>query len=136
MKVFNFICVVLNCFRSESCPQCRGKTTERTIIKLHFSNDCIYYDLRRKVLSLHNRIGDLISQLNLKDADLSNFMEESTELENEIQKVKSAIHAFEEQIKRSGEYNSYSMQVELNWILEALLAQNSYLQILYHRCEI
>ncbi|XP_071647222.1 E3 ubiquitin-protein ligase TRAIP [Temnothorax longispinosus] len=110
--IFHFACLIQWLERSKTCPQCRDRTTERTIRRIYFnfSNSA---NIAEDTASLQNTIDSLTFQLKLRDENLNKLTEANGKLEtqtaglrqevrnveSEMRSKNSAILALKEQIK-------------------------------------
>jgi hypothetical protein len=78
-------------FRSKSCPQCRNKTTEKTIHRVYFN--VASNELDEDTSVLRNKIDNLKFQIHLKDTDIKNATEENHTLNSQNKGLRLVIHA-------------------------------------------
>ncbi|XP_018567295.1 E3 ubiquitin-protein ligase TRAIP-like [Anoplophora glabripennis] len=109
--MFHFACLLHWIERSKTCPQCRCKSTEKTIHRVYFNlanTDGITDD----VGTLMSKLENIQFQMSLKEKDVKIYQdkykkslhkvtllrEEVTELESKMRVHESAMHALKEQI--------------------------------------
>ncbi|XP_023721311.1 E3 ubiquitin-protein ligase TRAIP isoform X2 [Cryptotermes secundus] len=79
--LFHYPCLIQWIERSKSCPQCRNKTTEKTIHRIYFN--VASSETEEDVSLMHNKIDNLKFQIHLKDTDIKNTAEENQKLTNQ-----------------------------------------------------
>lgn len=89
-------------FRSKSCPQCRNKTTEKTVHRVYFN--VASSDPEEDASLLRNKIDNLTFQIHLKDTDIKNAAEENQTLNNQNKGLRLVIH-------QRYTYNTYVKEV-------------------------
>jgi hypothetical protein len=87
-----FFVQVITCSycRSKSCPQCRNKTTEKTIHRIYFN--VASSEPEEDASLLRNKIDNLTFQIHLKDTDIKNAAEECKTLNNQNKGLRLVIH--------------------------------------------
>nr|CAD7464204.1 unnamed protein product [Timema tahoe] len=76
--LFHYVCLVEWLERSKTCPQCRYKTTEKTIHRVYFNVQT--NDEPDDPNALRNHIENLKFKIHLKDTDIKNAREENNTL--------------------------------------------------------
>jgi hypothetical protein len=83
--------IICSHFRSKSCPQCRNKTTEKTIHRVYFNVGS--NDLEENTSVLCNKIDELEHQIHLKDTDIKNVTIENHILKSENKELRLVINS-------------------------------------------
>nr|CAD7264151.1 unnamed protein product [Timema shepardi] len=78
--LFHYVCLVEWLERSKTCPQCRYKTTEKTIHRVYFNVQT--NDEPDDPNALRNHIENLKFKIHLKDTDIKNAREENNTLKS------------------------------------------------------
>ncbi|KAJ8962846.1 hypothetical protein NQ318_001246 [Aromia moschata] len=109
--MFHFHCLAHWIERSQTCPQCRNKTTDKTIHKVYF-NLANTDGCTEDAGTLQNKVHDLQFQITLKEKDIKLFSEkyskakaqnialreEIKELEDKCKSHESAIHGLKDRM--------------------------------------
>ncbi|XP_069681479.1 E3 ubiquitin-protein ligase TRAIP-like [Periplaneta americana] len=109
--LFHYVCLIQWIERSQSCPECRSKTTDKSVHRLYFN--VATCEPEEDASLLRNKIDSLTFQIRLKDQDIKNVSEENKKLntqnsglrdeiksqEKDIRTLKSTLSAQREQIK-------------------------------------
>lgn len=153
--LFHYHCLIQWIERSRTCPQCRAKTTEKTIHRVYF-NLANSEGITDDVGTLQFKLDNIQFQIKMKDKELSNLnekyekikalnvtlREEIRELENGAKVSESAIHALKQQIiffkQKSKEgvafelyVQSYKYLVPLDLSLMPLAYSNIYFELTF-----
>ena len=83
--------IICSQFRSKSCPQCRNKTTEKTIHRVYFNVGS--NDLEENTSVLRNKIDKLELQIHLKGTDIKNVTEENRTLNSQNKGLRLVINS-------------------------------------------
>ncbi|KAF5283879.1 hypothetical protein FQA39_LY04699 [Lamprigera yunnana] len=108
--LFHYHCLIQWIDRSKTCPQCRARATEKSIIRVYLSVE--EHEEEVDLAALHNKLDNLQFQIKLKDKDVKiaedkrrvaatqnlGLREEIKELENKSRVLESAMHALKEQV--------------------------------------
>lgn len=82
--------IIYSHFRSKSCPQCRNKTTEKTIHRVYFN--VASNEPEEDTSVLRNKIDNLKFQIHLKDTDIKNATEENQNLNSQNKGLRLVMH--------------------------------------------
>ncbi|PSN44320.1 hypothetical protein C0J52_09281 [Blattella germanica] len=95
--LFHYTCLIQWLERAKSCPQCRNKTTEKSIHRVYFN--VATNEAEEDSSLLHNKIDSLKFQLCLKDTDIKNNQEENSKLNNQNKGLREEIVKLEKKIR-------------------------------------
>lgn len=88
--IFHHACLLQWIEKSKTCPQCRRKTTERSLIRVYF-NHVSSEDPSENSTTLMDKLDKMILTLHQKDAQIKKAENEKLSLESEIEKLKKKI---------------------------------------------
>ncbi|XP_068206987.1 E3 ubiquitin-protein ligase TRAIP-like isoform X2 [Palaemon carinicauda] len=94
---FHSLCIIQWIERSKSCPQCRHKTTEKSLVKLYFDSggdDSVVEDPD----TLQNMISNMKFQVRLKDAEVLKVSESNAELKKQNKGLREECKTLAKQI--------------------------------------
>nr|CAD7427843.1 unnamed protein product [Timema monikensis] len=91
--LFHYVCLVEWLERSKTCPQCRYKTTEKTIHRVYFNVQT--NDEPDDPNALRNHIENLKFKIHLKDTDIKNAREENNTLKGRNVKLRDEYKSIE-----------------------------------------
>lgn len=72
LKLYNY-CFTSIIFRSQTCPHCRSKVTEKQIIKLYFHNNS-NLSIKEDISSLTHQVQSLTYENTLKKEEIKNLL--------------------------------------------------------------
>ncbi|KAK5649070.1 hypothetical protein RI129_003962 [Pyrocoelia pectoralis] len=96
--LFHYHCLIQWIDRSQTCPQCRARTTEKTIFKIYLN---VEENTETTDLAvLHNKLDNLQLQISMKNRDVKNMKEkyETVNKQNLGLLLESAIFALKDQV--------------------------------------
>nr|XP_012216897.1 PREDICTED: E3 ubiquitin-protein ligase TRAIP-like isoform X2 [Linepithema humile] len=96
--IFHFTCLLQWLERSQTCPQCRERTTKHKIHRIYFNfpnNDSFVED----ATSLQNKLDNVTFQLKLKDNVINNLTENKQELEKQTSGLRQEVKNVERELK-------------------------------------
>lgn len=73
--------------RSQTCPHCRSKVTEKQIIKLFFHNNS-NLSIKEDISSLTHQVQSLTYQNTLKDQEIKNLVKETKKEKEQLTSLK------------------------------------------------
>lgn len=79
-----FFIVIL---RSQTCPHCRSKVTEKQVIKLYFHNNS-NLSVKEDISSLTHQVQTLSFQNTLKDEEIKNLLKETKKEKEQLASLK------------------------------------------------
>lgn len=80
--LFHHHCLIEWLERSKTCPQCRRKTSEKTIIRVYFSVN-VAGGSEKDASFLKNKVDSLLFQMKLKDTEIKNVNIENNKLKKQ-----------------------------------------------------
>ncbi|KAG8239442.1 hypothetical protein J437_LFUL017435 [Ladona fulva] len=94
--LFHYNCVIQWLERAKTCPQCRSKTSEKSIHRVYFNVANI--DGADDPSSLQNKIDNIKFQVKLKEIDIKNLKEANSDLTSKNKALRGEVRDVEEKL--------------------------------------
>ncbi|XP_025405959.1 E3 ubiquitin-protein ligase TRAIP isoform X2 [Sipha flava] len=96
--VFHYDCLMTWIKRSQTCPHCRSKVTDKQVIKLYFHNNS-NLSVKEDLSSLTHQVQSLSFQNTLKDEEIKNLLKETKKEKEQLTSLKKHVKEVEDKIR-------------------------------------